>query len=71
MSGWSTNPVVHQACVERLRELVKIEDPARRWRAALGWVEYFGAYPEQAGDRPTTYLSVLAQHALDPSLLKL
>ena len=67
--SWSQNPETHNLCRDRIHEIASITDRNERWHKALGLIEYLGAYPEEAGDNPCLYTSVLSAYAQDPTLL--
>jgi hypothetical protein len=64
--SWSTDPKIQAVCVARILEVTWMSDHTMRFRRALQWIEYLGAHPEEAGDRPMTYVSTLAAAAQSP-----
>ena len=68
--AWSSDPSVHELCKSRILEVAAVENDQQRMRKALGYIEYLGAHPNEAGDHPITFCSVLAFCAASPSSFK-
>lgn len=67
---WSADPVISERCVNRIREVAMLNDTQERHRRALQYIKDFATNPMEVGNISEAYMSALAAHALDPTLLK-
>lgn len=68
--GWHSDPAIHQAHTAVVREVTRIEDPAKRHLFCLRQIEAASATSALSGERFRTWAMVMAQAAQDPGLFK-
>jgi len=67
---WSTDPKIHQLCVDRILDVVSIKESVFRYQQVLTYLERVAVYPEEAGDYPLVWLATMSGYAKYPGLLQ-